>query len=312
MTANQTQKKPAGFTLVELLVALVIVSILAALSLSGLAVVRRRAKEDATRTTIRKIHEVIVPMYESYLDKRLSSAEITSEAVPTFTQRTDCYNGSPSSPLSRRIFELRKLAAIRRVLAVEMPDNWNDVGSVSTPYQNGRTRAYTNHASLTNNVVSPEIESAECLYMICMLSGFMPEAMENFRAEEIGNVDNDQRPEFLDAWRRPIAFIRWPTGFDGSISFNQDTDPFDPDAIDSSTNSAASPRFLTGVVPLIYSAGLDQEFGLQPAATTSAQTTLSLVNLDNLTTVGALHFASPLIGSTSWQDNITNHDLNTR
>ena len=71
MTANQTRRKPAGFTLVELLVALVIVSILAALSLSGLAVVRRRAKEDATRTTIRKIHEVIVPMYESYLDKRV-------------------------------------------------------------------------------------------------------------------------------------------------------------------------------------------------------------------------------------------------
>ena len=69
MTANQTRGKQAGFTLVELLVALVIVSILAALSLSGLAVVRRRAKEDATRTTIRKIREVIVPMYENYLDK---------------------------------------------------------------------------------------------------------------------------------------------------------------------------------------------------------------------------------------------------
>ena len=305
-------KSRAGFTLVELLVSLVIISILAAMTLSGLSAVRRRSREEATRTTIRKIHEIIVPQYESYLDKRLSSAKITSEAVPTITQRSDCYNGTASSPLGRRILELRKLAAIRRVLAVEMPDNWNDVGSVSGPYQNARTRAYTSYALSTNNVVSPEIESAECLYMSCMLSGFQPEAMENFRAEEIGDVDNDQRPEFLDAWGRPIAFIRWPTAFDGPITLNQDTDPFDPEAIDLSSTSTNSPRFLTGVVPLIYSSGLDQESGFQPATTTSAQSTLSLVNFDSLTAVGTLHFASPLIGSTSWQDNISNHDLITR
>ena len=305
-------KSRAGFTLVELLVSLVIISILAAMTLSGLSAVRRRSREEATRTTIRKIHEIIVPQYESYLDKRLSSAEITSEAVPTFAERSDCYNGTASSPLGRRILELRKLAAIHRVLAFEMPDNWNDVGSVSGPYQNARTRAYTSYALSTNNVVSPEIESAECLYMICMLSGFQPEAMENFRAEEIGSVDNDQRPEFLDAWGRPIAFIRWPTAFDGPVTLNQDTDPFDPEAIDLSSTSTSSPRFLTGVVPLIYSSGLDQESGFQPATTTSAQSTLSLVNFDNLTAVGTLHFASPLIGSTSWQDNISNHDLITR
>jgi len=309
-------KSKPGFTLVELLVSLVIISILAAMTLSGLSAVRRRSREEATRTTIRKIHEIIVPQYESYLDKRLSSAEITSEAVPTITQRSDCYNGTASSPLGRRILELRKLAAIRRVLAVEMPDNWNDVGSVSGPYQNARTRAYTSYALSTNNDVSPEIESAECLYMICMLSGFQPEAMENFRAEEIGSVDNDQRPEFLDAWGRPIAFIRWPTAFDGPITLNQDTDPFDPESIDLSSTSTSSPRFLTGVVPLIYSSGLDQESGLQTATTTStttsAQSTLSLVNFDSLTAVGTLHFGSPLIGSTSWQDNISNHDLITR
>ena len=34
--------------------------------------------------------------------------------------------------------------------------------------------------------------------MICLLSGFPARGMENFRAEEIGDVDDDQRPEFLD------------------------------------------------------------------------------------------------------------------
>jgi len=64
-------KSRAGFTLVELLVSLVIISILAAMTLSGLSAVRRRSREEATRTTIRKIHEIIVPQYESYLDKRI-------------------------------------------------------------------------------------------------------------------------------------------------------------------------------------------------------------------------------------------------
>ena len=117
-----------------------------------------------------------------------------------------------------------------------MPDNWDDVGAPSPDfpdYSNGRTRAYESYENSSTNVLeSLPIDSAECLYMICLLSGFQPEAMENFRAEEIGDVDNDQRPEFLDAWGRPIAFIRWPTAFDGPVTLNQDTDPFDPEAID--------------------------------------------------------------------------------
>ena len=230
--------------------------------------------------------------------------------------RPDCFDGSTS--LGRRKFELRKLASIRRTLSLEMPDNWDDVGALPGPplgfsnYQSGLTRAYASYETSGTTTVTDQYQGAECLYMICLLSGFQPDAMENFRAEEIGDEDEDGKPEFHDAWGMPIRFIRWPTGFDGPVTLNQDTDPFDPEAIDLSSTSTSSPRFLTGVVPLIYSSGLDQESGFQPATTTSAQSTLSLVNFDNLTAVGILHFASPLIGSTSWQDNISNHDLITR
>jgi len=308
VTANQKPSN-AGFTLVELLVSLIIVSILAALTLSGLATIRSRRRTEVTRTTIQKIHEVVLPQYESYLDKRLSRSAITSfETIPTFPQRPDCYNGSSSSPLHRRIFDFRKLAVIRRTLAFELPDNWDDVGSVPMAYANGRTSAYESYANSGNVFVNQATESAECLYMICVLSGLQPDAMENFRAEEIGNVDNDDRPEFLDAWGRPIAFSRCPTGYDGPITLNQATDPFDPESIDTS----ASSRQLPGLVPLIYSPGLDQEYGLQSAVATSAESTLAMVNLNQLTAAGPLHVASPLAGDTSSQDNITNHDLITR
>ncbi len=292
-------KSRAGFTLVELLVSLVIISILAALSLSGLSAVRRRSREEATRTTIRKIHEIIVPQYESYLDKRLD--------------RASCITIGGSAPSSvvgtRRRFEWGKLVTIRKTLAFEMPDNWGDVGSVPTDYGNGRTEVYASYE--TGNIVSNDIDSAECLYMICQLSGFQPEAMENFRAEEIGDKDGDGKLEFHDAWGMPIAFIRWPTGFDGPITLNQETDPFDPESIDTSIPSSSPPRFLPGVVPLIYSAGLDQEYGLAVAQAAGVQSDANVGNFNTVTATSAGHFASSLPGNAS-QDNISNHDLITR
>ena len=149
-----------------------------------------------------------------------------------------------------------------------------------------------------------------------MLSGFQPEAMENFRAEEIGDKDNDGMPEFHDAWGMPIAFIRWPTSFNGPITLNQGIqDPFDPDTVDSSRppQSASATSISYGVVPLIYSAGLDQEYGLDESVSILPQTTStnSIVgNFNAVTATAGGHFASPL-GNAS-QDNISNHDLITR
>ena len=294
-------KSRAGFTLVELLVSLVIISILAALSLSGLSAVRRRSREEATRTTIRKIHEIIVPQYESYLDKRLD--------------RASCITIGGSAPSSvvgtRRRFEWGKLVTIRKTLAFEMPDNWGDVGGVvPSGYQTGRTNAYAAHSGAS----SVSHGSAECLYMICLLSGFQPEAMENFRAEEIGDKDGDGKPEFHDAWGMPIAFIRWPTGFNGPITLNQLTnDPFDPETVDSSrppqTGGPASISY--GVVPLIYSAGLDQEYGLADAQASGVQPDVDVGDFNIVTATSGGHFASSLLGNAS-QDNISNHDLITR
>jgi len=279
MTANQKAWQ-AGFTLVELLVSLVIVSILAALTLSGLATVRRVAKEDATRTTIRKIHEIIVPMYEGYLDKRLPAG-------------------------------VSQLSGSRNRLALEMPDNWDDVNPpayVLGVFENGRTRAYAGYKGPPGSS-SPSYGSAECLYMICMISGYEPEAMERFRAAEIGDADSDGKPEFHDSWGSPIAFIRSPTGFAGPVTLNQADDPFDPNNNDTSLS-------LPGVVPLIYSPGLDKEYGLDVAQGLSrfsnAVLPSTLLNLDSLTTTtSGGHFASPLPGGAS-ADNITNHDLVTR
>ena len=69
-------------------------------------------------------------------------------------------------------------------------------------------QATSGHANLTT------YQGGECLFMIVTLGGFDPWAIENFRNDEIGDIDGDGAKEFHDGWGRPIGFIRWPVGFE--------------------------------------------------------------------------------------------------
>ena len=67
-------------------------------------------------------------------------------------------------------------------------------------------------------------------------------ALDFFTPDEIGDYDGDGLYEILDAWGRPIEFLRWPTGFvtnpdagKGDVAVTWQTndstnrhDPFDP------------------------------------------------------------------------------------
>jgi hypothetical protein len=74
---------------------------------------------------------------------------------------------------------------------------------------------------------------------------------DNISLNDIGDVDDDGMPEFIDAWGNPISFLRWAPGFEsdlqpddvpdnpsvpGSIGFQRDSavrpDPFDATRID--------------------------------------------------------------------------------
>jgi prepilin-type N-terminal cleavage/methylation domain-containing protein len=241
-----------AFTLVELMVVLVIVAMLSALSLSGLAGVRQRAKADKTRSTIRKLHEIIVPQYESYLNRRI----MTSGTLPQRCVGLGTFApGGPqvemaSGPYSAAI---NRLWSQRLIMALEMPDQWNDVmtsgSSTAIPLWTLTTpvRRYAKY----KNQVSPtaRYESAECLAMIVMRGGIDADAIEGFRGDEIGDIDKDGAPEFRDGWGSPIAFIRWPAGFD-VLDPSTNPDPFDPMRVALPLGSSLE--------PLLYSPGADE------------------------------------------------------
>ena len=88
MTANQTRRKPAGFTLVELLVVIIIVAILSALTLGGLRSGAIRAKEGATRLLVTKLSDAVMELLEELEDQEFGA---------TLTNNMDLYRQLPDN-----------------------------------------------------------------------------------------------------------------------------------------------------------------------------------------------------------------------
>ncbi len=317
-----------AFTLVELMVTMVIVAMLAALMLSGLARARERAKADKTRSTIRKLHEIIIPQYEGYLTRRIKPPAtllmtpmrcVTGGVFQSGAFACTLATGASSDAINR-------LWAKRLIMALEMPDQWNDVmtSGVTTSIPQwtltAPVRRYAAYkAGLTNR--TDAYESAECLAMIVTRGGFDPNAIEAFRNDEVGDYDQDGAPEFRDGWGSPVAFIRLPSGYeplDPSIY----PDSFDPMRVSNPVGSRTE--------PLIYSPGPDESLNSATDATSSVYGLISSAGQVPDGWVSTLVGPGPIgptristRNGTSWagadgsaadaaRDNITNRDLSKK
>ena len=334
-----TTAQTRAFTLIELLVVVVILTVLASLSLAGLAGARQRAKIDKTRSTIRKLHELVTSQYESYLTRRVSI---------------------PPNLTDRNAIAAARLTQIRRLMASEMPDMWDDVydtpaaaAAAGAPAAAKRYAAFKQSLSSVPSSSWPvhryKYQGAECLAMAVTKGGFAADAAENFRSDEIGDIDSDGAPEFWDGWNRPIGFIRWPAGYVTSApgwldagkspltGQNPNTalspDPFDPLSVSVlkvfPTNVAAQRDY--GTFPLIYSPGPDEAtndpingtangYGLQTSGTSWLALPLDTVRFGTVISgtlrnvAGDIKFDStdPAVfaeAKVAVTDNITNHDL---
>lgn len=326
-----------GFTLVELVVVLVIISILASLSLAGMGSLRQRAKVDKTTSTIRKLHEIVWPLVGGIYSRRLGSAS----GSPFFV--------APSGLTGKQLSAWERRELIRRQQVLEMPETWNEVAefdsdpthndyvlpnsvalSLSLSWPHNRLSALTSPRNFTTPVKGfaarkgavsshprrDDYASAECLFMIVAFSG-EPDILETFHASEIGDKDGDGAPEFHDGWGKPILFMRWAPGI--SYSQIQQADPStnpdltDPMRLDPSEH---------GLIPLIWSGGADDSlsdwnptdpgYGFQA---TNAGWMAALMSASN----GSPSSLYSICTSTNGQsltpnaaDNITNHALPLR
>jgi prepilin-type N-terminal cleavage/methylation domain-containing protein len=266
-----------GFTLVEMLVTITIVAILAAVVYGAMAAAENTAKIAKTRATIAKLHRLIMARYESYKTRRIP--------IDMFMQiGTTTHISTPLTPLEMATV---RLEAIREIMRIELPERVNDVIIQPT---SGSVGAFTSSgwSKLSRNASSRKMQptsisqayytywqqqesqgrrwrsqtsnthiSAECLYMIITMA--CPGGREQFSENEIGDVDRDGWPEFIDGWGRPIYFMRWAPGFipangaDTVLQSGNPTlqhDPFDTQRVDATAYQ---------LIPLIYSCGPDGE-----------------------------------------------------
>ncbi|HEV3167122.1 MAG TPA: type II secretion system protein, partial [Isosphaeraceae bacterium] len=74
--------------------------------------------------------------------------------------------------------------------------------------------------NLTNHMQHPETARAEMLYAI-LVEGKSPVGStmdpDDFKDSEVQDTDNDGLPEFIDAWRQPLQFYRWPTHYQSDV-----------------------------------------------------------------------------------------------
>ena len=233
---------------------MVILTILSSLMLSGLLVARNRSREVKTTATIRKLSEIILPYYEEYETRR-----------PHLDQAAVSQLMLDGSPRNRRILADYKRVALRRLMALELPDRASDIDEAGTLEQ---TAPYTppGHEPLRltelptvtrryqDLLPGANVESGELLHLI-VTRGVVadPDIIAHFRDDEVADTDNDGLREFIDGWGNPIMFKRWPVGFQsplqpitGSLS---DIDPL---------VSTSGHRLL----PLIFSAGRNESYDI--------------------------------------------------
>ena len=333
-----------GFTVIELMVSVLVISLLASLVLYAMSGAVEMAYKARTKSRIARIDRVISRMWRDYETRRVP-IRITPGTDP-------------------KIAAAIRLDALRELMRLEMPDRITDVRD--DPYVHSfpefqlmtltKPALSWAYSRSNQNTWTPQFQGAECLYLILSKAkdGGRP-AIAGFSKESIGDVDDDGMPEILDAWGNPINFLRWPAGRradpgedgawgvegqddDGDGIEDNSTEALSPDSDDvrslPTINSVSvpdpfdrrkiDPRWhdsdLTNdpflLYPIIYSAGPDREYNIYNRDLKVPIHYTDRVNghsADPYMEVNRLQFGSILIpDSDGAADNIHNHFLESR
>lgn len=282
-----------AMTLVELLIAMVIISFLASILLGAAAVAGETAREARTKQLVTRLHALLLERYDSYRSRRIDAN----------------FDGTG------QVLAAQRLHVLRTTMQMEMPDRWSDIlnaqpnvydpnNLVSFVLYNANASGSSDNVEIPRTSLNqlylrqyaqltppdPEAlllnQSAECLYLTIMYGTAEGEARGLFKENVIGDTDGDGALEFLDGWGNPIRFLRWAKGYDNYSDLQSEDgalshDPFDIYRVDSNLHreSTDTVEIATKLVPLIYSAGPDEEYGM---ATTIAGSIPAMFGYSNV------------------------------
>lgn len=247
MSTRQSTNPRRGMTLVELLVAMGIIAVLAALFIGAASAATRTAREARTKQLIARLHSLVIERYDTYRTRRVEVNDLpdTNASGLRGSLQNDCGFNYPSNlrgfGLDPRIDAYTRLAATRELMKLEAPDRWSDVLLIDVPVTPVRViapipprylrespalrsvylRKYNEMvANGANQAAILENQSAECLYLFVVNATGDGEARGLFNEQDTGDTDGDGALEFLDGWGRPIEFLRWAPGYESDLQLS--------------------------------------------------------------------------------------------
>jgi prepilin-type N-terminal cleavage/methylation domain-containing protein len=227
----------AGFTLLELLIAISVIAILMGLSFSLLNGLLNQSREEATTATIRKVSALFENRYQAF------------NRAFTGNRKDNAVASTRALLANNQIFGVRPevvdILAKKALFRNEFPQRMNDL-IVGTGDANNNTflDGDDNGDGLADAVAAaftgitwsnhdPRTESSELLYYFLFHSrsfGAADTNADRFTTQEIADTDGDGLPELIDSWGEPLRFYRWPTRLmdpDAPVVFQPDRDDWD-------------------------------------------------------------------------------------
>ncbi len=198
---NNLRTDRRGFTLLEILIVVSLIAVLAAFLTMAIGRSITQAKEVATRTTLLKIDGLLQQRLEA-LGNLLATPQRKSEVSLRIAENGPKDKELDSASVPALGTEARRLLTYKDYLRLSFPQTLADnrgLGAASQYFA----------GNLQNRA-----ESAECLYWIITQAdnfGVEPVGESEFTSSEVADTDGDGRLEFVDAWRLPLMFYRWPT-----------------------------------------------------------------------------------------------------
>ena len=205
------------------------------------------AKAHKTRALIAKLDAVIKDKWQTYQYRRVplylgpdqyddSTGNVAGQYDSADNLLTDWYGDGTyrSTSADPRSAAKIRLEAIHELMRWELPDRYSDVVQVQADGTVGggptgpsafltptpiptmvEPSLAATYRKRINSAPNRDIinQGAEMLYLIVMQSLAGDEdSRDVFKPDNIGDVDNDGMPEFIDGWGRPIKFLRWAPG----------------------------------------------------------------------------------------------------
>ncbi|EGF24599.1 type II secretion system protein [Rhodopirellula baltica] len=219
-----------AFTLVEVLVSFVIISVISGMVAIALSGAQRQAQDTRAKAMIDRLNLSILRLYEDESQRRVAmpgnvrDGEAVSHAqlifkrdwlraiLPNNKADMDVGSGRSGAPNVAPI-PYRTNAVEPPVAPAVAPENSRALASQRYRQRVMRTLNVGTWAAAWD-LWTPEHQSAECLYQIFASSTLDGEPLlKQLRTRDIADTDEDGMPEIVDSWGVPLLWMRWPTGF---------------------------------------------------------------------------------------------------